>query len=125
MTIMCASVTQKWPGTGEKGQAAKKIMKFLSHFYGPKRNRRSVKFASKRSVSVYRGFPSRCTLNCNRIEPAAKKKDEERLITGLTIGRKLQLKCKLWFVLQRSFADKFSYLLFLFFILFSINHTQR
>ena len=60
-------------------------------------------------MSVYRGFPSRCTLNCNRIEPATKKKDKERLIVGLTIGRrKLQLKCKFCFVLQRSFADKFS-----------------
>ena len=60
-------------------------------------------------MSVYRGFPRRCTLNCNRIESAAKKKDEERLIAGLTIGRrKLQLKCKFCFVLQRSFADKFS-----------------
>ena len=60
-------------------------------------------------MSVYRGFPSRCSLNCNRIEPAAKKKDEERLITGLTIGRrKLQLKYKFCFELQRSFADKFS-----------------
>ena len=68
-----------------------------------------VKFASKRSVSVYRGFPSRCTLNCNRIEPAAKKKGKERLIAGLTVGRrKLQLKCKFCFALQRSFADKFS-----------------
>ena len=57
---------------------------------------------------MYRGFPSRCTLNYNRIEPAAKKKDKERLITGLTIGRKLQLKCKFCFVLQHSFADKFS-----------------
>ena len=67
------------------------------------------KFASKCSVSVYHGFPSRCTLNCNRIEPAAKKKDKERLIAGLTIGRrKVQLKCKFCFVLQRSFADKFS-----------------
>ena len=54
----------------------------------PKRNRRSVKFASKRSVSVHRGFPSRCTLNCNRIDPAAKKKDRERLIAGLTIARR-------------------------------------
>ena len=60
-------------------------------------------------MSVYRGFPSRCTLNCNRIEPAAKKKDKERLIASLTVGRrKLQLKCKFCFVLQRSFADKFS-----------------
>ena len=67
------------------------------------------KFASKCSVSVYHGFPSRCTLNCNRIEPAAKKKDKERLIAGLTIGRrKVQLKCKFCFVLQHSFADKFS-----------------
>ena len=41
--------------------------------------------------------------------PAAKKKDKERLIAGLTIGRrKLQLKCKFCFALQRSFADKFS-----------------
>ena len=38
-----------------------------------------------------------------------KKKDKERLIAVLTIGRrKLQLKCKFCFVLQRSFADKFS-----------------
>ena len=60
-------------------------------------------------MSVYRGFPSRCTLDCNRIEPAAKKKDKERLIAVLTIGRrKLQLKCNFCFVLQRSFADKFS-----------------
>ena len=81
----------------------------MGHFYGPKRNRRSVKFASKRSVSVYRGFPSRCTFNCDRIERAAKKKDKERLIAGLTTGRrKLQLKCKFCFALQRSFADKFS-----------------
>ena len=49
------------------------------------------------------------TLNCDRIEPAAKKKEKERLIAGLSIGRrKLQLKCKFWFVFQRSFADKFS-----------------
>ena len=62
-----------------------------------------------RSVSVYRGFPSRCTFNCDRIERAAKKKDKERLIAGLTIGRrKLQLKCKFCFVFQRSFVDKFS-----------------
>ena len=87
----------------------------------PKRNRRSVKFASKRSVSVYRGFPSRCTLNCNRIDPAAKKtKDRERLITGLTIARrKLQLKCKFCFVFQPSFADKF-YVSWAFFL-----HEQR
>ena len=49
------------------------------------------------------------TLNCDRIEPATQKKDNERLITGLTIGgRTLQLKCKFCFVFQRSFADKFS-----------------
>ena len=60
-------------------------------------------------MSVYRGFQSRCTLNCNRIKPAVKKKDKERLIAGLTIGRsKLQLKCKFCFVFQPSFADKFS-----------------
>ena len=48
-------------------------------------------------------------LNCDRIEPAAKKKDKECLIAGLTIGRrKLQLKCKFCFVFQRSFADEFS-----------------
>ena len=86
----------------------------------PKRNRRSVKFASKRSVSVYRGFPSRCTLNCNRIDPAAKKKDRQRLIAGLTIARrKLQLKCKFCFVFQPSFADKF-YVSWAFFL-----HEQR
>ena len=35
------------------------------------------------------------TLNCDRMEPAAQKKDKERLIAGLTIGgRTLQLKCK-------------------------------
>ena len=90
-------------------QQSRRPLKFLSHFYGPKRNGRSVKFASKCSVSVYCGFPSRCTLNCDRIEPAAKKKDKERLIAGLTMGRrKLQLKCKFCFVFQRSFADKFS-----------------
>ena len=89
-------------------QQSRRPSKFLSHFYGPKRNHRAVKFASKRSVSVYHGFPSRCTLNCNRIEPAAKKKDKERLIAGLTIGRKLQLKCKFSFVIQCSFANKFS-----------------
>ena len=112
MTIDCASVTQTRPGTDEKGQAAKPKTFEVSKpffFYGPKRNRRSVKFASKRSVSVYRGFPSRCTLNCDRIERAAKKKDKERLIAGLTIGRrKLQLKCKFSFEFQRSFAGKFS-----------------
>ena len=48
------------------------------------------------------------TLNCDRIKPAAKKKDKEHLIAGLTIGRKLQLKCKFCFVFQRSFPDKFS-----------------
>ena len=86
----------------------------------PKRNRRSVKFASKRSVSVYRGFPSRCTLNCNRINPAAKKKDRQRLIAGLTIARrKLQLKCEFCFVFQPSFADKF-YVSWAFFL-----HEQR
>ena len=90
-------------------QQSRRPSKFLSHFYGPKRNCRSVKFASKHSVSVYRGFPSRCTLDCNRIEPAAKKKDKEHLIAGLTIGRrKLQLKCMFCFVLQCSFANKFS-----------------
>ena len=89
-------------------QQSQRPSKFLSHFYAPKRNRRLVKFASKCPVSVYRGFPSRCTLNCNRIAPAVKKKDKEHLITGLTIGRKLQLKCKFCFVLQHSFADKFS-----------------
>ena len=112
MTIVCASVTQTRPGTGEKGQAAKsKTFEVSKPFLWAKdgRNRRSVKFASKRSVSVYRGFPSRCTLNCNRIEPAAKKKGKERLIAGLTIGRrKLQLVCKFCFVFQPSFADKFS-----------------
>ena len=106
---MCASVTQTWPGARKARQQSRRPSKFLSDFYGPKRNRRLVKFASKRSMSVYRGFPSRCTLNCNRIEPAAKKKDKERLIASLTIGgRKLQLKCKFCFVLQHSFADKFS-----------------
>ena len=90
-------------------QQSRRPSNFLSHFLGPKRNRRSVKFASKRSVSVYRGFPSSCTLNCNRIEPDAKKKDKERLMAGLTLGRrKLQLKCKFCFVFQHSFADKFS-----------------
>ena len=86
MNIVCASVTQTRPGTGEKGQAAKSKTFDVSKpffFYGPKRNRRSVKFASKRSVSVYCGFPSRCTFNCDRIERAAKKKDKERLIAGL------------------------------------------
>ena len=49
------------------------------------------------------------TLNCDRIEPAAQKKDKECLIAGLTIGgRTLQLKCKFCFVFQRSFPDKFS-----------------
>ena len=91
----------------EARQQSRRPSKFLSHFHGPKRNCRSVKFASKRSVSVYRGFPSRCTLNCNRIDPAAKKKDRERLIAGLTIARrKLQLKCEFCFVFQPSFADK-------------------
>ena len=86
----------------------------------PKRNRRSVKSASKRSVSVYRGFPSRCTLNCNRIDPAAKKKDRQRLIAGLTIARrKLQLKCEFCFVFQPSFADKL-YVSWAFFL-----HEQR
>ena len=71
-------------------------------------------------MSVYRGFPSRCTLNCNRIDPAAKKKDRERLIAGLTIARrKLQLKCKFCFVFQPSFADKF-YVSWAFFL-----HEQR
>ena len=80
MTIVCASVTQTWLGTGEKDQAAKlKTFEVSKPFLRLKRNRRSVKFASKRSVSVYRGFPSRCTLNCNRIEPPAQKKDKERL----------------------------------------------
>ena len=38
-----------------------------------------------------------------------RKKDKERLIAGLTIGRRtLQLKCKFCFVFQSSFADKFS-----------------
>ena len=60
-------------------------------------------------MSVYRRFPSRRNLNCDRIKPAAKKKDKERLHAGLIIGRKqLQLKCKFCFVFQRSFADKFS-----------------
>ena len=111
-------------GTGERGQAAKsKTFEVSQPFLRdprPKRNRRSVKFASKRSVSVYRGFPSRCTLNCNRIDPAAKKKDRERLIAGLTIAkRKLQLKCKFCFVFQPSFADKF-YVSWAFFL-----HEQR
>ena len=81
-------------GTGERGQAAKsKTFEVSQPFLRdprPKRNRRSVKFASKRSVSVYRGFQSRCTctLNCNRIDLAAKKKDRERLIAGLTIARR-------------------------------------
>ena len=104
----------------EARQQSRRASKFLSHFYGPKRNRRSVKFASKRSVSVYRGFPSRCTLNCNRIDPAAKKKDRERLIADLTIARrKLQLKCEFCFVFQPSFADKF-YVSWAFFL-----HEQR
>ena len=91
-------------------QQSRRPSKFLSHFYGLKRNRRSVKFACKRSVSVYRGFPSRCTLNCNRIEPATKKKTKNAWVKLiLTIGRReLQLKYKFCFVLQRSFADKFS-----------------
>ena len=79
VTIVCASVTQTRPGTGEKGQAAKKIMKFLSHFYGPKRNRRSVKFASKRFMSVYRDFLSRCTLNFNRISRAGREEKRQRM----------------------------------------------
>ena len=59
-------------------------------------------------------------MNCNRIEPAAKKKEKECLIAGLTIGRrKLQLKCKFCFVFQHSFADKFS-VLWAFFL-----HEQR
>ena len=104
----------------EARQQSRRPSKFLSHFYGPKKNRRSVKFASKRSVSVYRGFRSRCTLNCNRIDPAAKKKDRERLIAGLTIARrKLQLKCEFCFVFQPSFADKF-YVSWAFFL-----HEQR
>ena len=104
----------------EARQQSRRPSKFLSHFYGPKRNRRSVKFTSKRSVSVYRGFPSRCTLNCNRIDPAAKKKDRERLIAGLTIARrKVQLKCEFCFVFQPSFADKF-YVSWAFFL-----HEQR
>ena len=53
------------------------------------------------------------TLNCDRIEPAAKKKrqrtPDRRFNYGKTIGRrKLQLKCKFCFVFQRSFADEFS-----------------
>ena len=46
------------------------------------------------------------TLNCDRIEPAAKKKDKECL-TAEERRRKLQLKCKSCFVFQPSFADKF------------------
>ena len=49
-----------------------------------------------------------------------RKKDKERLIAGLTIGRRtLQVKCKFCFVFQRSFADKFS-VSFAFFL-----HEQR
>ena len=61
------------------------------------------------------------TLNCDRIEPAAQKKDKERLIAGLTIGRRtLQLKCKFCFVCQSSFADKFFR-----FMRFFFRHEQR
>ena len=119
-------MTQTWPAGRELAREARpcrKTFEVSQPFLRdprPKRNRRSVKFASKRSVSVYRGFPSRCTLNCNRIDPAAKKKDRERLIAGLTIARrKLQLKCKFCFVFQPSFADKF-YISWAFFL-----HEQR
>ena len=92
-------------GTGERGQAAKsKTFEVSQPFLRdprPKRNHRSVKFASKRSVSVYRGFPSRCTLNCNRIDPAVKKKDRERLIAGLTIARR-----------KEKFSSKVSFALY-------------
>ena len=43
------------------------------------------------------------------LSPPRRKKDKERLIAGLTIGRRtLQLKCKFCFVFQSSFAVKFS-----------------
>ena len=78
-------MTQTRPAGRELARRARqqggRPSKFLSHFYGPKRNRRSVKFASKRSVSVYRGFPSRCTLNCNRIDTAG------LLLRGVSLGR--------------------------------------
>ena len=45
------------------------------------------------------------TLNCDRIEPAAKKKDKECLTAGLTIGRrKLQLKINVSFALYFSLS---------------------
>ena len=119
--MLARCVTQTRPGGNWRERLGSKVEDLRSKpFYGPKRNRRSVKFASKRSVSVYRGFPSRCTLNCNRIDPAAKKKDRQRLIAGLTIARrKLQLKCEFCFVFQPSFADKF-YVSWAFFL-----HEQR
>ena len=47
------------------------------------------------------------TLNCDKIEPAAKKKRQRT--SDCRLGRrKLELKCKFCFVFQRSFADKFS-----------------
>ena len=78
----------------EARQQSRRPSKFLSHFYG--------------------------TPGQREIDPAAKKKDRERLIAGLTIARrKLQLKCKFCFVFQPSFADKF-YVSWAFFL-----HEQR
>ena len=48
------------------------------------------------------------TLNCAKIEPAAKKKDKRTSDDRLR-RRKLQLKCKFCFVFQRFFADKFPF----------------
>ena len=105
----------------EARQQSQRPSKFLSHFYGPKRNRRSVKFASKRSASVYCGFPSRCTLNCNRINPAAKQKDRERLIAGLTIARRKEK-----FSSNVSFALYFSLPLLINFVSWAFFlHEQR
>ena len=72
MTIVCATLSISWRDrhgreTGEKSEAAKslnltcasKTFSVSKPFLGAKEKSQFDKFASKRSVSVYRGFPSR------------------------------------------------------------------
>ena len=109
---MLAWLRHGWELARNARQQSRRPLKFLSHFYRSKRNCRSVKFASKRSMSVYRGFPSRCTLNYDRISRArCKEKGQKTPDCRFNYRKKktsTKLKCKFCFEFQHSFADKFS-----------------
>ena len=119
-------MTRTQPGTGEKCQAAKSLKfdlyqvlrwkvsrnhtdskPFLRAKQKPKTNRRWVKLASKRSMSVIVDFQADDYFEL--WQDRARRREKRQRTPDRRLGRrKLQLKCEFCFVFQRSFADKFS-----------------